>query len=123
VPWWPSARAIERGDGGDVASLEGWRVAKSDWQDAREACRLGIWCRARTRGYRPSRPDPVTARGIPFTFSSGYVAKNVLPERYAEAVVMAKPFDMERPDALVRGLRERRGEASASSDSIDGHSL
>lgn len=48
--------------------------------------------------------DLLTARGIPFIFSSGYVAKNVLPERYADAVVIAKPYDMDRLDALLRDL-------------------
>ncbi|MBX9609462.1 MAG: response regulator [Gammaproteobacteria bacterium] len=56
--------------------------------------------------------DLLTERRIPFIFSSGYVAKNVLPERYADAAVIAKPFDMDRLVTLLRGLIERTGGAS-----------
>lgn len=51
--------------------------------------------------------DVLTARGIPFIFSSGYVARHVLPERYASAVVIAKPSDMARLDSLLRGLKSQ----------------
>ena len=58
--------------------------------------------------------DVLVARGVPFIFSSGYVAKNVLPERYASAPVIAKPYDMDRLVSLLSGLIEQ-GVASSSS--------
>lgn len=63
--------------------------------------------------------DLLTARSIPFIFSSGYVAKNVLPERYADAVVIAKPYDMDRLVELLRGLLEQTRGAEDSRGAPD----
>jgi hypothetical protein len=45
--------------------------------------------------------DVLTERAIPFIFSSGYVVKNVLPPRYADADVVSKPYDISRLLALL----------------------
>lgn len=46
--------------------------------------------------------DLLTERGIPFFFSSGYVARNVVPPRFAGVEVIAKPYDMDRLIALIQ---------------------
>jgi len=46
--------------------------------------------------------DVLRERGIPFLFASGYT-QSILPERHAEAVLVAKPYGRsELEDALAR---------------------
>lgn len=56
--------------------------------------------------------DVLTERGIPFIFSSGYVVKDVLPPRFANAVVVSKPYDVPRLMALLRAALAKSGPTS-----------
>lgn len=58
--------------------------------------------------------DVLTERGIPFFFTSGYVARNVLPPRYAGAEVLAKPYNLVRLTALINSMVEQSRSAGSS---------
>ena len=55
--------------------------------------------------------DVLTARGIPFAFSTGYDQTDILPDRLAGSLVLAKPF---RLDDVAHRLRQMMATSSQS---------
>jgi len=48
----------------------------------------------------------LSARGIPFAFSTGYDRSAILPDAFRDAVVLAKPFDLADAEQLIRELAD-----------------
>ena len=63
--------------------------------------------------------DALTARGVPFVFSTGY-AKDRLAEPYRSLVILQKPFHEDELGAALEALLTPRAPASAPAAGLDG---